>query len=662
MPVIKFGTELHKTVLQGLMARVELSEKAIEKKTGMWDKAEKDFVFEVQETKNDTLRRTSRDNGVPQYTTINIPYSYAQMMTAHTYLASVFLSRNPILQFGARHGEPEMNVQAVEAIMDYQTQVGGHLGPYFVWLHDSLMYGVGVVGTFWEKEAHTVSDVQQEPVTLGGSPIPGKFREVKTTRVIEGYEGNRLFNIRPYDYLPDPRVPMGQPQKGEFGGRKVPIGFNTIMKRKIAKQYFNIEVVEKRLKPFSGGTDDSRASVVTELELPDSFEGGGALHTPSALVGTLPGIELVVELIPKLWKLGSTEEPEKWVFTILDRKIIVEARPFGRWHNKFPFEVIESEVEGYAFVKRGMFEIGRPLNDVMTWLFNSHFYAVRKSLNGDIVYDPSKIVGTDLNNSSGTGSRIRIKPQAYGQDIRAMIHTLQGGADVTGTHLRDTDVVGALLQRVTGVNDNISGAINPGGRKTATEIRTASSASINRLRTMAEYMSANGFSTLSQQLLQTTQQMYRAEKKFKIVGDLAWNPGTPGVPGQNEPQDGFMVVDPNAISGFYDFTPVDGTLPIDRFAIVNMWANLFAQIKQFPQIQAEYNISDIFAWVAQLAGIKNIKQFKINVVPPGALGGASGGIGTGAPGAQSGGPASGGGDGGPVVQLPRQVPGVGRSG
>ena len=472
MPVIKFGTELHKNVLEALKARIELSEKAIQKREGEWDKAEKEFVFNVTETKTDTLRKTSRDNGVPQYTTIHIPYTYAQMMTAHTYLASVFLSRNPVLQFGARHGEPEMNVQAVEAIMDYQTQVGGHLAPYFVWLHDSLKYGVGIVATYWEKEAHTISDVRNEPVTLGGSPVPGKFREVKTTRVIEGYEGNRLFNVRPYDYLPDPRVPMGEPQKGEFCGRKVPIGFNTIMRRKLSKQYFNVDQVEKRMRPFTGGTEDRRASVVSQLELPENFEAGKTIHTPSSLVGTMPGIELVVELIPKQWKLGSTEEPEKWVFTILDRKIIVEARPFGRWHNRFPFEVIEGEIEGYAFAKRGMFEVGRPLNDVMTWLFNSHFYAVRKTLNGDIIYDPSRVVGADLNNSSGTGSRIRIKPTAYGQDVRAMVHVLTGGADVTGTHLRDTEVVGSLLQRVMGVNDNISGAINPGGRKTATEVRT----------------------------------------------------------------------------------------------------------------------------------------------------------------------------------------------
>ena len=53
---------------------------------------------------------------------IDIPYAYAQMMSAHTYFCSVFLSRNPIWQMQGRHGEPEMNVQAVEALLGYQAQ------------------------------------------------------------------------------------------------------------------------------------------------------------------------------------------------------------------------------------------------------------------------------------------------------------------------------------------------------------------------------------------------------------------------------------------------------------------------------------------------------------------------------------------------------------
>lgn len=646
---IKYGSPQHQEVLDALLARVDLSDRDMTAYHKRWDDAEKAFVSEISEKDADALRRQERDAGSPQYTTINIPYSYSMLMTAHTYLASAFLSRNPILQFQGRHGEPEDNVLAVEAYMDYQTLVGEHSPVYYVWLHDALKYGLGVVCAYWDKEEFAVTEITEEPLMLLGAPIEGKTQKIKTTKIFTGYEGNKLFNIRPFDYIPDTRVPLGDPQKGEFQGRRVDLTWNTIVKKKLSGQYYNIDEVEKRVKGPNSGQNERRASITSELNIPQSE--GIVTHSKTSLVSTLPGIEIIVELIPTEWKLGSKENPEKWVFTVVDKKIIVESRPLGMWHNKFPFAVAETEVEGYATVKRGMMEIAQPLNNVMTWLFNSHFYSVRKSLNGDVVYDPSRLVASDLLNSDGTGSRIRVRPTAYGQDVRSMINIIGTGADVTGTHLRDTAVVGEMLQRVLGVSDNAMGATNPGGRKTATEIRQSNSGAINRMKTISEYLSASAFSPLTQLLLQTSQQMYSGEKKFRIAGDTVMNPRQ------------FLNVTPDSIAGFYDYIPVDGTLPIDRFALVNMWGSLLSQVRNYPQIAQGYDMGRIFAWVAQLGGIKNIKQFKINVVPDNMMGQGMplGGPNVGgrtAPGAAAGGA------GGPgnVVPLPNQVPGVGPSG
>ncbi|WP_291144443.1 hypothetical protein, partial [Dokdonella sp.] len=70
----------------------------------------------------DALRRESREGGLPQYTTIQIPYTEcAVLMSAHTYFTSVLRGRSPFFQFSARHGEPAQAVQAIEALHDYQT-------------------------------------------------------------------------------------------------------------------------------------------------------------------------------------------------------------------------------------------------------------------------------------------------------------------------------------------------------------------------------------------------------------------------------------------------------------------------------------------------------------------------------------------------------------
>ena len=64
------------------------------------------------------------------YVSIEVPYSYAVVMTLHTYISSVFLSK-PGFQVQARHGEPEMSVQAVEALLDYQCVAGEQTFPLF---------------------------------------------------------------------------------------------------------------------------------------------------------------------------------------------------------------------------------------------------------------------------------------------------------------------------------------------------------------------------------------------------------------------------------------------------------------------------------------------------------------------------------------------------
>jgi hypothetical protein len=201
------------------------------------------------------------------------------------------------------------------------------------------------------------------------------------------------------------------------------------------------------------------------------------------------------------------------------------------------------------------------------------------------------------------GGVIRLKPAAYGTDTNAVMHQM-AITDVTQNHIRDLQMMLGIGERTVGINDQIMGMLNAGGRKTATEVRTSTSFGVNRLKTIAEWFSAVGFDPLAQMTVQNTQQYYDGEMKFKIAGDLMLNAGA-----------GFVTVTPDKIMGMYDFVPVDGTLPIDRFAQANLWQQLLGQMRTMPEIMMQYDMAGIFTWVAQLAGLKNINQFKIQVAP-----------------------------------------------
>ena len=597
---VPFKSELHKKILEEFKFKLRLAKDAQRNaRQKAWEAAEKRFVAYVPETELDAQRRANKEKGLPQYTTISIPYSYAMLLTAHTYYTSVFLSRNPVLQVMGRHGEGQQAELMIEALLDYQLMTGDGLPALFVWLLDVGKYGVGVLGHYWDREVISTTEYIDVAETFMGIPLPGKVKKQLVTKDVVGYEGNRLYNVRPQDFFHDPRYPIHRFQDGEFCVVFDRVGFNKLLKGKADGRYFNVEFVKG-----AGRVGEARSNV-PGVVLPGD-EGGSVFgDSDSKRPAVVDLHEFYWEIVPSELGLGSGARPEKWVFTIANESVCISAQPLGLQHGKFPFDVLTHEVDGYSLYPRSMLEILEPVNQTMEWLLNSHFFNVRAALNNMLVADPSRVVLKDIEDPE-PGKLIRLKPAAYGQDVRTALSQLSVG-DVTRGHLTELNLMGDLAQRIGGVSDNVMGMINPGGRRTATEVRTSTSFSANRLKTTCEWFSSVGWGPLTQKLIQSTQQLYNSEKKFRIVGDLAqWG-------------ERYINITPDDIAGFYDFVPVDGTLPVDRYAQANLWNQLFQTMSRMPQVMMTYDVPKMFAFVAQLAGLKNITQFKVQVQPDAVL-------------------------------------------
>lgn len=588
------GSPLHDKLVKKLTNRVRLGESGHKLQHDKWIKAEEITLAYLPEGEADAARRNKRERGTPSYTTIQIPYTFSVLMSAHTYWTSVFFARAPIHQFSGRHGEGEMQIQAMEALIAYQVEVGQMLIPYFLWLYDTGKYGCGIMGHYWEqKKLHYGSLVEME------DPMTGEMGLYQTTNEIVGYTGNCGYNVSPWDFMTDPRVSFKHFQKGEFCIVYKRMGWNEVLKRRDSGYYNkNVDKLQDH-EPKAGGLNDGS----DQLRRPDynmAFEEDEGKHP-----ATMNFYEVYVELIPKEWGVGTTMYPQKWCFTITDDLgCIVGASPLGYIHCEFPFDVMEAEVEGYGHYARGMPEIMEPIQNTVDWLINTHFYNVRAALNNQFIVDPSKLVIKDVQNS-GPGFIWRLRPEAFGTDLNTMFKQVDV-QDVTRAHMADFQAMLGIGERTLGVNDQIMGSLNTGSaRKTATEVRTTTGFGVNRLKTVSEYMSAMGFMPHAQKLVQTSQQFYTGEQKLRRVGSFAQEAGQ-----------AFMTVTPDDIAGAFDVVPVDGTLPIDRMAQANLWKELMAGIRMMPpQVAMAYDWSRIFAWVAQLGGLKNINQFKVQVVP-----------------------------------------------
>ncbi len=587
----------HSRVARALDARLKMSQRAMSQRYSNWQRADEDFRGFTPESVEDSRRKAERTKGTLHYTTITVPQTYATALTAHTYWSSIFFNRSPIFQLGIRKGEVEKSVDAMEALVDYQVFVGKMLVPLMIWLMDPCRYGFGVVRSYWDKQVKRVAQLVEVPISEGEIGIPGRSRIEKQVLELEGYRGNRIYNVRPYQWFPDTRVPLVDYQKGEFCADTTYRSFQSL---KAAGTYFNMDA----LGDVRGGEpmqiDETGSG---QIQLPDVSNKVMSEEPDLDDKGTVHVANITVSLIPKDWGLGPETMPEKWNFELGENKIIIGAEPFGHIHDEYPYDVIFYEVEGYALDVRGMLEIGRELNTATSWLLNSHMFNVRRALNDQLVVDPSRIVMKDLLDG-GPGKLIRLKPAAYGTGTQNAVTQLQI-QDITRANVSDMQVLNQIMQQVLGVNDNVMGQLDPGGRKTATEVRTASTFSISRLKLIAEFFSATGFGPLSQKLVSNTQQFYFAEaselnppkEAFRAVGEMLRDMQT-------------VDVTPEAIAGFYDYVPVDGTLPIDRIAQANIW-------KEILQVVAPlgYDIDEMVNWIASLSGVRGLKRFKLEVRP-----------------------------------------------
>lgn len=601
---LKPGSKEHEKMLTRVKARFDLADRARSQYRHKWDEVEEEFIAYMPLDDAEEMRKQRyRQDGEPSYYNIKVPYHYAITMTAHTYWASVFLSRDPIFQYAARHGETARQTEAVETLVDYQINVGENIGPLFLWLLDKAKYGEGILGCYWADEFSYISSIERVPEEVNGIPIEGRTKKKRVTQRARTYSGNRLFNVKPHDFFPDPRVPLTRFQDGEFCARQTTTGWNNILRGKAEDEYHK-EAVERlrKIRRSQAQTEQGHRGS-PQVDRPETNDWKIIDDTDD--VGFVNLIEMYIELVPKEWGLGSSPYPEKWMFVMAEKKVIIAARPLGYHHNKFPFLVDEYEMDAYSARKRGMIELTQSLNDVMTWLFNSHFHNVRTTLNNQLIVDPSRVVMKDLQTGK-PGFLARLKPAAYGTDVRSVVHQLQVG-DVTSQHLGQADQIGQLMQRLTGVTDNVMGMVNTGGRKSATEVRTSSSFSVTRLKTSAEYSSAQAWSPLARMMLQNTQQFYDEEAVFRVAGR------------QQQGQSPQMEIGPEQIMGFYDFVAVDGTLPVDRFAQASLWRELFETLMSAEGLAQEFDLVSIFMYIAQLSGAKNVDQFRLETADAGDL-------------------------------------------
>jgi hypothetical protein len=586
------ASDLHKALVTKIIQRAQESHNEMQKRYGSWNEIDRLLTTYIPVTDKE---KTIKDKDTRKPISIVFPYTYSMMEALLTYLTMAFF-QDPMFQyegFGPDDVKGAMLLELVVKLHCIKTKVP--LAVHTV-LRDSLGYGVGVGIPGWEikhgkRAVQTSSSTESE---LGSSKRQGMEW---VDDVI--FEGNRLDNVDPYLYLPDPNVSADRVQDGEFVGWLVRTNYMSCMaeEQDSSGSMFNVKYLKSmkhRRSKFS--TDESERQ---------RKHGGAPSQSPQS-TNPIDKLYMYVDLIPKDWKLGEGEYPEKWLFCLASDAVIISAEKCDHAHGMYPVATAAPEYDGYSATPIGRLEILYGLQGVLDWLFNSHVANVRKAINDMIVVDPYLVNINDLKDPE-PGKLIRLRRPAWGKGVDKVVQQLQIN-DITRANISDSAYITQWMDRISGADQSMSGQQRQGGpeRLTKGEFQGTRGSAMGRLQRIAMIIGMQFMQDIGGMYAVHTQQYMDKELFVRLVGRHQEQFET--IFGPSSVTKGRAKVGPYDLAIDYDVLVRDGSIPGANFS--EAWVHLFRTIGGSPELQQQFDVTRIFMHIATQLGAKNVEDFK----------------------------------------------------
>lgn len=577
--------DAHDRVLNYCMTRVRASECAMKNFHSRWQVSEKKLQAYISLADwEQRLKDLNKAGEPPKAVNIIIPYSFATISTIVTYLLHTFAGRNPIFQVTGAKSSAVEPAQAMEIAIQYNLDRIRFIKHLHQFLTDGQVYGVSVLRCLWKTERKLRTVWVKEPTSLMAG-IQGPSASVRRRETRTTFEGNDICTIDPFMFLPDPSVPMSEVNKrGEFVFWKSFEGKHTLKLQERAKKISYVDRIPDQLAESEYTSDSARAMVSMGEAHP------GRNYNDPSMKNFREIIQGSVVLIPKELGLSEEDFPRKYIISIGNRGQIIQCEPLQDDHDMHPVCVSEPYTLGYGFGHPGMSDYIGPIQDVLSWLVNSHMDNVKTAINNMWLVDPSRVEMQDIK-KPGAGKIIRLKQTAYGSDVNEAIRQL-AVSDVTRGHIADFAVLMKMGDAMSSITDNLRGLQDSGGRKTATEVRTSGESAGSRLIAMAKLISSQALSDLPEMMSSNIQQYLSEEFMVQVVGNKD------------------VRLSPEHLVGDFNFPIHDGTLPLDKIALLDVWKEIFIGVAQDQQLRQDFSVVRIFEYIAQLGGAKNIEEFK----------------------------------------------------
>lgn len=492
---------------------------------------------------------------------IVMPISYAVLETLLSFMMQRFL-KTSFFRYQGYDPKDDIKVKLLEKVIGYQfIKNKMALNLHTMW-RDAFVYSVGPMFINWEASRNLSGEIVKE--------------------------GNRFFNIDPFNLLPDSSVPLVHYDRATNFGWVSYMTKEEILDREVASDntYYNGLYVQK-----------SSSTVFRER----TFSEGKNTYLIEVL-------HCFVNLIPAEWNLGQGLYPEKWYFEIASNNIILRMEHIGGSEKRFPFVVCVPEFNGHDLLGTSRIEILRNLQGVYDWMLSSHIANVRKNLHDMWIVDPS-IINVDDLLTPEPGKVIRLRRSQWGTGkINEAIQQVPVN-DITRQHIADSSFIESMINKVSGISDSSFGVQErKGERVSSAEAQQTSQNAISRLERLASIIDIQCHADLAELVAQNTLEFssskFHARLNAEEVSELM----------KLYPDLG-LKDDARSISLDKDFLNVGfdviSSMQGEEFKSTNAlaWVEIFKTFGNMPQLTEKFDMSKILISVAKSLGIKDVSSF-----------------------------------------------------
>lgn len=584
---LKPGSALHQFILSKLNRYAQDSAAIIKTRHGAWKEIDSKLQAYIPISAKERL---VLDDDPRKPVSIVFPYTYAIMETLIAYMVSAF-TPEPMFRYEGVSPEDAAGATLMEKVINLhcqKTKVALNLHTLF---RDISAYGIGIATPQWLVR-------RGKQITMRTIGFGEPQRELQSSII---FEGNALENIDPYCYLPDPNVPLHDPQRGQYVGWVDRDNLmNLLSDEEVDGDLFNVQYLRRAA--------NKSTSLFGTTNYPRPSRGNELLSNSITNITSDPVdlLHMYVKLIPSQWKVGKSDYPEKWMFTVGADAVIIRAKQLNLAHDLFPLAIAVPDFDGYSPVSYSRIEILSGMQKTIDWMFNSHVANVRKAINDVLVVDPYLINVNDI--AEGTpGGIVRLRRPAWGRGVENSFKQL-AITDITRNNVTDVTFLVEFMRQIAGTDNPVMGNLRAGGpeRLTAQEFKSTSAGAVNRLERIAKIVGLQAMQDIGEMFAYHTQQFMDEPTYVKTTGQ--WPDAVTAA--YNVQEGGRVLVKPSDILVAYDLVVRDGSIPGGNYN--DTWVQLFQMISQNPVLMQTFDITRIFKLIAQNSGAKNVDAFELD--------------------------------------------------